>query len=67
MKKSLIAFAAFALLTLSFHVAAPSLAYADDDSAAQQLEDANDSGQAAVVAPTDEESKADSNQVFDGN
>lgn len=64
MKKALLA---LALLTLSLSVIAPGMAYAEEETAIDQLNDANDSGQEAVNAPTDEDAKDYSNQVFDGN
>lgn len=58
MKNSLIVSAAALLLT----VALPAHA---DDSAMQQLQNANDSGQAAVNSSSDEGAHAAASQVFD--
>lgn len=64
MKNTLMIFATAVLLALGFPVAMSSTAFAQD-SAGQQLNDANDSGQDAVNSSTDEEASDNARKVFD--
>jgi hypothetical protein len=64
MKNSLIVSAAALLFAVSLPLTLSSVAHADD-SAMQQLQNANDSGQAAVNSSSDEGAHAAASEVFD--
>jgi hypothetical protein len=64
MKKALTVSAAVLLLALTLPVMMSGAAHADD-SALQQLNNANDSGQAAVNSSSDEGAHAAASQTFD--
>ena len=64
MRNRLIASAATVMFSLALPLAV-TVARADDDSASQQLHDANDAGQDAVNSSTDEGAHDAASQVFD--